>query len=593
MNETTASFDALTQAQNSLYRQTSQSAQALKDYLSSASQMNLAYAQALGRVRSELSALSNQFRSVAAVGLNAFAGLLHALRPVARGINELVSSLFGVTLKVSEKTGKAADRVTASARSAAAAQKQLFGFDQITRIDSRGASRGGGSSRSGGGTGEVTSQVIRIPGLLTGAMEEIWSVFRGAWEKEGRKVLRSAREAAQSLGQALRSVGRSWLNVWTNGSGERVLRSVLSIAGSLLETTTGLARRFELAWESLGRGEAIFQDLTDLAAAVLSHFEAIASATAGWAAGLDLNGLTEGFRSVTGALVPLTETVGGALSWCYTNVLLPLSKWTIETAAPAALELMASAIRLLTGVLNAFAPIGQSVYQAVLKPLGSWSANLLVAGLTLARQGIQNLTNVFSGMPEKWKAFQEQVSTVWRSFTGNLTESAAGCRTGLLNTFSGITSGISQKLSNLKTVLTTPFKNGLNAVIDLVNRIIGKVNSALKFSWDPVKVMGKTLVPGGSVTLARMPTIPKLADGGLVTGATLAMVGEAGREAVLPLDRETGWMDQLARKLAGAMEDRRGQTVVEVRVGDELLTRQVVRGINRQTRQSGRCPILI
>jgi len=28
-------------------------------------------------------------------------------------------------------------------------------------------------------------------------------------------------------------------------------------------------------------------------------------------------------------------------------------------------------------------------------------------------------------------------------------------------------------------------------------------------------------------------------------------------------------------------------------VGDELLTRQVVRGINRQTRQSGRCPILI
>ena len=123
MNETTASFDALTQAQNSLYRQTSQSAQALKDYLSSASQMNLAYAQALGRVRSELSALSNQFRSVAAVGLNAFAGLLHALRPVARGINELVSSLFGVTLKVSEKTGKAADRVTASARSAAAAPK--------------------------------------------------------------------------------------------------------------------------------------------------------------------------------------------------------------------------------------------------------------------------------------------------------------------------------------------------------------------------------------------------------------------------------------------------------------------------------------
>jgi hypothetical protein len=34
-----------------------------------------------------------------------------------------------------------------------------------------------------------------------------------------------------------------------------------------------------------------------------------------------------------------------------------------------------------------------------------------------------------------------------------------------------------------------------------------------------------------------MPNIPMLADGGIVTGPTLALIGEAGPEAVVPLDR--------------------------------------------------------
>lgn len=44
-------------------------------------------------------------------------------------------------------------------------------------------------------------------------------------------------------------------------------------------------------------------------------------------------------------------------------------------------------------------------------------------------------------------------------------------------------------------------------------------------------------------------SMPKLATGGIVTSATTALIGEAGKEAVLPLENNTQWMDKLAAKI--------------------------------------------
>ena len=46
---------------------------------------------------------------------------------------------------------------------------------------------------------------------------------------------------------------------------------------------------------------------------------------------------------------------------------------------------------------------------------------------------------------------------------------------------------------------------------------------------------------------------PALATGGIVSSPTLAMVGEAGKEAIMPLENNTEWLDQLADKLSSKM----------------------------------------
>lgn len=84
-----------------------------------------------------------------------------------------------------------------------------------------------------------------------------------------------------------------------------------------------------------------------------------------------------------------------------------------------------------------------------------------------------------------------------------------------------------------------------------INILIGGVNALIK-GLNKISIDIPDWVPeyGGGKLGFNIPLIPKLAKGGIVDKATLAMVGEAGKEAVMPLERNTQWIDQLAEKLS-------------------------------------------
>jgi hypothetical protein len=60
---------------------------------------------------------------------------------------------------------------------------------------------------------------------------------------------------------------------------------------------------------------------------------------------------------------------------------------------------------------------------------------------------------------------------------------------------------------------------------------------------------------------APVPQIPLLAKGGVVDKATTAIIGEDGAEAVMPLEKNTGWIKQLAKEIAA--EQGNGVTVYQ------------------------------
>ena len=79
-----------------------------------------------------------------------------------------------------------------------------------------------------------------------------------------------------------------------------------------------------------------------------------------------------------------------------------------------------------------------------------------------------------------------------------------------------------------------------------------------------------TFIDGGNLF-----NIPQLAGGGIVRQSTIANIGEAGKEAVIPLENNTGWMDTLAAKVAGQIGNGAGTNGNPVIIDMSKATKQV------------------
>lgn len=91
--------------------------------------------------------------------------------------------------------------------------------------------------------------------------------------------------------------------------------------------------------------------------------------------------------------------------------------------------------------------------------------------------------------------------------------------------------------------------NGMNAAFTILSNKIGGYKLSL-----PKEFGGGTISFNfPKLSDITVPRIPAMATGGLVTSPTTALIGEAGREAVMPLDSNTEWMDMLASRLVVGM----------------------------------------
>ena len=92
--------------------------------------------------------------------------------------------------------------------------------------------------------------------------------------------------------------------------------------------------------------------------------------------------------------------------------------------------------------------------------------------------------------------------------------------------------------------------------------------------------------------LSGWPTISFAARGGVFQNPTLTMLGEAGTEAVVPLENNIGWMDVMAEKLGERM-GATGTIVVPVYIGGDKVAEKVVEAVNAETRRTGVNPLYI
>lgn len=104
-------------------------------------------------------------------------------------------------------------------------------------------------------------------------------------------------------------------------------------------------------------------------------------------------------------------------------------------------------------------------------------------------------------------------------------------------------------------------ENFANMILDGFNNLMTKIGASFSIdlpdAWNSAGIPDLTF-GSTSVSHLRLNRIQKLAEGGIATSSTIANIGEAGKEAVLPLERNTGWMDSLAEKLVVSMNQQGG-----------------------------------
>ena len=117
---------------------------------------------------------------------------------------------------------------------------------------------------------------------------------------------------------------------------------------------------------------------------------------------------------------------------------------------------------------------------------------------------------------------------------------------GIQTTFKTVTDALVSTFRTVKgTILgiwdgmVTGIKGGVRSIIDAINTVIKGYN-AFKIQYQGLTVKGKEIIPGFTIDFPDVRTIPTLAKGGIVNRPTLAMLGESGPEAVVPLGRGRG-----------------------------------------------------
>ena len=241
-----------------------------------------------------------------------------------------------------------------------------------------------------------------------------------------------------------------------------------------------------------------------------------------------------------------------------------------------------------TGATNAWNGI-----KTALAPFTNWiNDNIVQPAVTL----FSNLWNGFlTGAKNAWEGTKKVFSAVATFFYNEFQEAWSG----IVKVFS-VAGDI---FVDIKNGIVSAFKKIVNALIGGLNKVVSvpfkRINDALSTIRN-ISIMG--LTPFSNLKSISVPSIPYLADGGMVNTGQMFVAREAGPELVGTIGGRTAVAnnDQIVesvsqgvyRAFIQAMAESGSNQVVEAKVNDKVLF-EVIVGRNRQeTMRTGRSPLL-
>lgn len=254
------------------------------------------------------------------------------------------------------------------------------------------------------------------------------------------------------------------------------------------------------------------------------------------------------------------------------------------------------------GIVAIFTPIGEWFSErwnditTVLADVAKWFGDMF-------QKAWNALTNIFSSIGtwfgERWNDVTTALANVATWF-GNIFKTAFEAVKNAFSTIGSFFSGVWTTVKNIfvnagqmvGSAVGGAFKSAVNAVLgtieNVVNGFIGMINGV-------IGLINK--IPGVSLGTVGTISLPRLARGGIVDSPTVAMIGEAGKEVVMPLEN-TGFLQTMGRIVGGAVVNALGGSLpqsggfsgngdIVIMIGGHEFGRVAIQEINREQERAG------